>query len=264
MWWWCGVALPPHIPMRCWAQHLRPDSMVWPHHTSSIWPLSGAPKIPLYCTEYNRPTTALQCQKHLRLQLLCRGTLAYAMSVWGNRQPPLTWTNKTSDPKVLHHPFWDRGLPLPWRRRAWQNNHPCCCPGQRHWPRAPDSGGGPLCMPLCFWATQTALAALGLFWGAGRSKFTSFLPPHSAATFFQHAYQSHVSIKYPMRALLACINASMACSEACSNAHIAHFNAELAKLDARMACFDANLGEHVGCSGRPVSWQSFSSSGLSF
>ena len=49
------VALPPHIPMRCWAQHLRPDSMVWPHHTCSIWPLLGAPKIPLYCTEYNWP-----------------------------------------------------------------------------------------------------------------------------------------------------------------------------------------------------------------
>jgi hypothetical protein len=26
------VALPPHIPMRCWAQHLRPDSMVWPYY----------------------------------------------------------------------------------------------------------------------------------------------------------------------------------------------------------------------------------------
>ncbi len=24
--------------MRCWAQHLRPDSTVWPHHTYSVWP----------------------------------------------------------------------------------------------------------------------------------------------------------------------------------------------------------------------------------
>ncbi len=58
--WWCGddvVALPPHILMRCWDQHLRPDSTVWPHHTYSIWSLSGAPKIHLYCTEYIRPTT---------------------------------------------------------------------------------------------------------------------------------------------------------------------------------------------------------------
>ncbi len=58
--WWCGddvVDLPPHILMRCWAQHLRPDFNIWLHHTSSIWPLSGLPKIPLFCTEYNRPTT---------------------------------------------------------------------------------------------------------------------------------------------------------------------------------------------------------------
>ncbi len=43
--------------MRCWAQHLRPDSTVWPCHTYNVWPSSGAPKIPLYCTEYNWPTT---------------------------------------------------------------------------------------------------------------------------------------------------------------------------------------------------------------
>ena len=32
------VALPPHILMRCWAQHLRPDSTVWPYHTYRVWP----------------------------------------------------------------------------------------------------------------------------------------------------------------------------------------------------------------------------------
>ncbi len=60
MQWWCGddvVNLPPHIPMRCWAQHLRPDSLVWPCHTYSIWPWLGAQKIPLYFMEYNWPTT---------------------------------------------------------------------------------------------------------------------------------------------------------------------------------------------------------------
>jgi hypothetical protein len=30
------VALPPHIPMRCWAQHLRPDLTVWPYHMYSF------------------------------------------------------------------------------------------------------------------------------------------------------------------------------------------------------------------------------------
>jgi hypothetical protein len=61
---------------------------------------------------------ALQHQKRLCLQLLCCGASAYAVLVWGDRQPPPTPTDKTSDPKVLHHPFRDRGLPLPQRRRA--------------------------------------------------------------------------------------------------------------------------------------------------
>jgi hypothetical protein len=61
---------------------------------------------------------ALQCQKHLRLQMLCRGASAYAVLVWGDCRPSPTLTNKTSDPKVLRHPFRDRGLPLPRRRWA--------------------------------------------------------------------------------------------------------------------------------------------------
>ncbi len=47
-------------------------------------------------------------------------------------------------------------------------------------------------MPLCFWATQTVVAASGLFVGAMRSKFTPYLPPHSAASRIQLAYQSYV------------------------------------------------------------------------
>jgi hypothetical protein len=72
---------------------------------------------------------ALQRQKRLRLQLLCCGALAYAVSVWGDCRPPPTPTDKTSDPKVLRHPFRDRGLLLPQRRRARQNNRPCRRPG---------------------------------------------------------------------------------------------------------------------------------------
>ncbi len=44
---WCGdnvVALLPHISMRCWAQHLRPDSTVWPCHTYHVWPCQGCQK----------------------------------------------------------------------------------------------------------------------------------------------------------------------------------------------------------------------------
>jgi hypothetical protein len=113
------------------------------------------------------------------------------MSVRGDCRPPPTPTNKPSDPKVLRHPFRDRGLPLPQRRQAQQNNRPRHRPGRRNRPRAPNSGGGPLCMPLCFWPTQTVVAASGLFVGAPRSKFTPYLTPHSAATCIQLAYQSY-------------------------------------------------------------------------
>jgi hypothetical protein len=51
---------------------------------------------------------------------------------------------------------------------------------------------GLLCMPLCFWATQTVVAASGLFVGARRSKFTPYLPPHSSASRIQLAYRYYV------------------------------------------------------------------------
>jgi hypothetical protein len=47
-------------------------------------------------------------------------------------------------------------------------------------------------MPLYFWATQTVVAASVLFVGASRSKFTPYLPPHSAASRIQLAYQSYI------------------------------------------------------------------------
>ena len=50
-------------------------------------------------------------------------------------------------------------------------------------------------MPLCFWATQTAVAAADLHTGAGRSQFTPYLPPHTAATAIQHVYRSYIRNK---------------------------------------------------------------------
>ncbi len=47
-------------------------------------------------------------------------------------------------------------------------------------------------MPLCFWATQTAVAAADLHTGDGRSHFTPYLPPHTAATTIQHIYRSYL------------------------------------------------------------------------
>jgi hypothetical protein len=160
---------------------------------------------------------AEQHQRRLRLRSQCCGASAYAVLVWGNRQPSQTLTDKTSDPKVLRHPFQDCSLPLPQRRRAQQNNHHRHCPGQRHWPRAPNSGGGPLCMPLCFWATQTAVAASGLFVGDGRLNLTPYLPPQSAASHIQLAYRSYVRrvsrLNNPTIAMLfACISFRILCS----------------------------------------------------
>ena len=130
-------------------------------------------------------------QKRHRLRLLCRGASAYARSVRGDRHPPPTPTEKSSDPKVFNHPFRSRGQPLPPRKMRRRHKRPRRRPGRRHRPRAPNSGGGPLCMPLCFWATQTVVAASVLFVGAPRSKFIPYLPPHTAATIIQRAYRSH-------------------------------------------------------------------------
>ncbi len=47
-------------------------------------------------------------------------------------------------------------------------------------------------MPLCFWATQTAVAAADLPTGAGQSPY---LPPHTAATAIQHVYRSYLRNK---------------------------------------------------------------------
>jgi hypothetical protein len=47
-------------------------------------------------------------------------------------------------------------------------------------------------MPLCFWAAQSAVAASELCIGTGRSSFSPYLPPHTAATAIQRVYHSYV------------------------------------------------------------------------
>jgi hypothetical protein len=47
-------------------------------------------------------------------------------------------------------------------------------------------------MPLCFWAAQSAVAALELCVGTGRSFFSPYLPPHTAATVIQRMYHSYI------------------------------------------------------------------------
>ena len=99
---------------------------------------------------------AQQSKKRLRLCLLCRGALAYAMSVQGSQHSSPTPTDTPSNLKALRHPFRDRGQPqLPLRKRSQQRKRHRCCRGRRTWLHAPHHGGGPLCTPLCFWAAQT-------------------------------------------------------------------------------------------------------------
>ncbi len=114
------------------------------------------------------------------------------MLVRGNRRPPPTPTNTSSDPKLLHHPFWVRGLALPWQK---QTRHKTCCrqhTGWRIWPHAPEDGGGLLCIPLCFWAAQFAVGASELCIGTRRSQFSPYLPPNKAAAAIQCVYHSSI------------------------------------------------------------------------
>jgi hypothetical protein len=126
-------------------------------------------------------------QKRHRLRLLCCGALAYAMSVRGDCRPPPTPTEKSSDQKVLNHPFRSRGQPLLlWKMRR-RHKRPRRCPGRRHRPRAPNSGGGAMCMPIVIWAAQT-MAEYGLL-GVRESNITSYISPNSAASTIQYAYR---------------------------------------------------------------------------
>ena len=133
---------------------------------------------------------ALLKQKRLRLQALCRGASSYASSVRGNRRPPPAPTDKSSDPKISNHPFRTRGQPLPPRKRGRRHKRPRRRPGRRHRPRAPDSGGGPSCMPLIFWAAQT-MAASNLL-GVGETTLNLYISPTSAASKIQYAYRHYL------------------------------------------------------------------------
>ena len=143
-------------------------------------------------------------ERRLRLQALCRGASTYARLVGVNRRPPPIPTIKPSDPMESIHPFRTRGQPLPPRKRARRPTRKRRRPGRRHRPRAPDSRGGGqcLCLPICFWAAQTAVAAAVLPLGSGRAELSPYLPPHKAATAIQHVYRSYLRVK-PLRQELA-------------------------------------------------------------
>ena len=191
-----------------------------PHHKqSSSSPSPAIPRRGGASLAEHRAATVLQCwkrriwlrrwfdqqallkQKRLRLQALCRGASTYASSVRGNRRPPPAPTDKSSDPKVLRHPFRTRGQPLPPRKRGRRHKRPRRRPGRRHRPRAPDSGGGPLCMPLFFWAAQTT-AAYNLL-GVGETTLKIYISPISAASKIQSAYRHHLIRRN--RLLLPCL-----------------------------------------------------------
>jgi hypothetical protein len=186
--------------------------------TTPTPPLQGSSSTPLHplrevgaSLAEHRAATTLQCwkrhiwlwcwfdqqlqkkQKRLHLQTLCRGASAYARSVRDHRPPPIPTDTKSSDPKALCHTFRTRGQLLLQRKRVRRCKHPRCCPGQRHRPRASDpedSGGGPPCMPMAFWAAQTTAALPQLGVRRDCSTFRSYLTSHAAAMHIQHAFQS--------------------------------------------------------------------------
>jgi hypothetical protein len=174
-----GLVAPSPLPP--WAERMPPSSLALPSVparltttlTSSSQGSASAPTPPTTTgggapLATHHAATTLVCwvrrtwlrrrftqQRRMRLQAFCRGASAYAVS------------DVSSDPKVLRHPFRDRGQQLPQWRRTRQLNRPCRRPGWRHRPRAPDFGGGPRCMPLCFWAALTSVVALDAGVGTG-------------------------------------------------------------------------------------------------
>jgi hypothetical protein len=203
-----GLVAPSPLPP--WAERMPPSSLALPSvparlpttPTRSSQGSSSAPTPPTTTgggapSATHHAATTLVCwvrrtwlrrrfiqQRRMRLHAFCRGASAYAVSVWGAHQPSPTPTDISSDPKVLRHPFRDRGQQLPQRRRARRLNRPRRRPGRRHRPRAPDFGGGPRCMPLCFWAAQTSVVALDAGVGTGT--------PHTATIEIQRVCQPHV------------------------------------------------------------------------
>ncbi len=91
---WCGgdvVALPPHIVMRCWAQHLRPDSMVWPDHPYCVWPCQA-------CQKYSCTVWSIIGLRHLLLHPI----LVNSEDSWSSAPDTLRWSRCPRNCKILH------------------------------------------------------------------------------------------------------------------------------------------------------------------
>ncbi len=183
-----SLAHPPSLT--CLTTTALSPAPSWPT-TTERGPLRQNTKLPwhFFCWVRHIQLSCWFIQQRWRhLQALSCSALACTVSAWGNCWPPPTPTDNTSNPKVLRHLFWIQGLPIPWRRQAWRYTCPHGPLGWKNHPRAPEDGGGLLCMPFCFWATQTAVAALDLCAGIGWSSFKLYLPPIMAATVIQNAY----------------------------------------------------------------------------
>jgi hypothetical protein len=148
----------------------------------------------------------------------------------GNRQPPpvpfeTPIGSNDSDRKFLQHPFRDRGMPLPSRKktRRGKRKKRTRHTGRRHTPNAPDPildcGGvpwcisddttdkyikftdfddtstDPVCMPLVYWSTQTT-ATINLL-RPKQSTNTVYLPyvspANAAATIIKRAYSTYIN-----------------------------------------------------------------------
>jgi hypothetical protein len=134
-------------------------------------------------------------RERVRIRFLCRGASTHAKTVKAQRPPSPQATKLAplhpappSKPNHLKHPFCDRGLPLPKRKRRQRNRRPRMRPPQHcrsaaytdattndpsiiassTYPPIPSTDrimqyhnhppSPTTCLPLCFWSAQTTAA----------------------------------------------------------------------------------------------------------
>jgi hypothetical protein len=145
-----------------------------------------------------------------------------------------------------------------WWMQVQQSNCPHLCPSQRHWPHAPSSAGeGLLCMPLCFWATQTAVAALDLGARIGRLSFEPYLPSIMAAAVIQQTFCSYLNYGWEWWRKLSWAGYALELKMNRAMCNLWDSNNFVFLVCTAIGSVVWTMDKRVGCRGRPFSWQSF-------
>ncbi len=95
-------------------------------------------------------------------------------------------------------------------------------------------------MPLCVWATQTAVAALDL-------TFTPYLPPHTAATAIQCAYHSYIENEWEWQQKLSWAKNTLKCGMNCAMHDLRDSNAFVFLVCDDYCLHCLTIDKHVGC-----------------